>query len=199
MKTVSMALLVAAFAVTPMMAKAQAAPAGTKAAAAPAAVPADQQATKEQMAQLFKVMRLEEEMQETLRAIPAMMQEQIRTQMNDMYGNLPDDKHPTDEQKTKLNELLKQYMDRAAHLYSADEILGDIVGIYQRHMTKADVDAYIAFYSSPAGQHLLDSKTKIMGEYMPLVMKRVDTGGAELSAGFAKDAQAIAKTPTAAK
>jgi len=175
---------------------AQAQPASTAPVAT--AIPADQQATKEQMAQLLKEMRLDGEMQETLQAIPKMIQDQVRTQMSDMYANLPDDAQPTAEQKAKLNDLLNKYLDRATHLYSIDEMMGDIIGVYQRHMTRADVDAYIAFYSSPAGQHLLDSRSKIMEEYMPLVMKRVETGSAELSGAMAKDAQAIAKTPAAA-
>ena len=194
MKNVSMALLIAAFAVTPIWAQTQAPPT----AAAPAAtIPADQQATKEQMTQLFKVMRLDGEMQETLRAIPTMIQDQIRTQMSDMYANLPDDAQPNVEQKAKLNDLLNKYLDRATHLYSTEEIMGDVLGVYQRHMSRDDVTAYIAFYSTPAGQHLLDSKSKIMQEYMPLVMKRVETGSAELDAAMARDAQAIVKTPAA--
>jgi hypothetical protein len=35
------------------------------------------------------------------------------------------------------------------------------------------VDAYIAFYGSPAGQHLLNLTPVMMQEYMPMAMKRV--------------------------
>jgi hypothetical protein len=58
-------------------------------------------------------------------------------------------------------------------LYPADEMLADMTAIYQRHLSKDDVDGMIAFYSAPAGQHLLDAQPVIAQEYMPLVMGKV--------------------------
>ena len=42
----------------------------------------------------------------------------------------------------------------------------ELVPVYQRHLTQAEVDAAIAFWSSPAGQKLLDATPKIMSESM---------------------------------
>ena len=195
MKASPWILLVAALAVTPVFAQttAQSAPASAPAAAAD--IPVDQQPTKEQMARLFEVMRLHAALQSTMKAIPTMIQQQLSSQMNDYYSKLPAGAQPTEEQKTRLQELLGKYLDRAATLYSADDMMADIMGIYQRHLTRADVDAYVAFYTSPAGQHLLDAQPVIMQEYMPLVMQRVQTATKELTDEMNKDAQTIIKTP----
>ena len=155
MKTNFWILLGAALAVTPMFAQTAAPSASASAPATVAAIPADQQATKEQMATLFEVMRLHEVWQTTLKAIPTMIQQQLSTQMNDTYSKLPADARPTEEQQAKLHELLSKYLDRAATLYSPDEMMADMTSVYQRHLTRTDVDAYIAFYNSPAGQAIV--------------------------------------------
>jgi hypothetical protein len=41
-----------------------------------------------------------------------------------------------------------------------------IVPIYQKHLTKADLTAITAFYSSPAGQKILAEMPAIMSESM---------------------------------
>ena len=192
-------LLVAALAVTPLFAQATAQTAPGSAPSKVAEVPADQQPTKEQMARLFEAMRLHDELQATMKAIPAMIQQQLSTQMNDFYSKLPASAQPTEEQKTKLQELLSKYLDRASNLYSPDEMMADITGIYQHHLTQTDVDAYIAFYQSPAGQHLLDAQ--------PMIMQGVHAPGDEADAcrrqqkkltdEMNKDAEMIIKTPAA--
>jgi hypothetical protein len=58
-------------------------------------------------------------------------------------------------------------------LYPAEEMLTDMTAIYQKHLSKDDVEGLITFYSSPAGQHLLDAQPAIAQEYMPLVMGKV--------------------------
>jgi hypothetical protein len=63
------------------------------------------------------------------------------------------------------------------------------------------VDAFITFYSSPPGQHLLDSQPAIMQEYMPVAMKRVNERSNKLSAEMMKDIaeQVKAETPSEQK
>jgi hypothetical protein len=56
------------------------------------------------------------------------------------------------------------------------------------------VDALIAFYSSPAGQHLLDAQPIIMKEYMPMVMKRTQERSAALIEGLTNDLEQLAKS-----
>ena len=182
---------------------AQAQTAATPAQSGSETIPQDQQATREQLDRLFEVMRLRQQMQATMKAIPAMIQQQLHSQMNDMYAKLPGGGKPTPEQQAKLEEIMNKYIQRAATLYSPDDMMGDITAVYQRHMSKTDVDAYIAFYSSPAGQHLLDAQPKIMQEYMPVVMGRVQKASANLTndmtkelGDFIQSSEAAAPAPT---
>ncbi len=47
-----------------------------------------------------------------------------------------------------------------------DEMINAVISIYQRHLTKADVEELIRFYSSPVGQKLLREQPQIMRESM---------------------------------
>lgn len=47
-----------------------------------------------------------------------------------------------------------------------DEMVDAIVPIYQKHLTKSDLTAVTAFYSSPAGQKILKEMPAIMSEAM---------------------------------
>ncbi|MFZ0800325.1 MAG: DUF2059 domain-containing protein [Terriglobales bacterium] len=47
-----------------------------------------------------------------------------------------------------------------------DEIIDAMVPIYQKHLTKSDLEAVIAFYSSPVGQKLLKEQPAMMAEGM---------------------------------
>jgi hypothetical protein len=59
-----------------------------------------------------------------------------------------------------------------------DEMINAVISIYQRHLTKTDVEELIRFYSSPVGQKLLREQPQIMRESMQagaeIQRKRVD-------------------------
>jgi uncharacterized protein len=55
-----------------------------------------------------------------------------------------------------------------------DEMLNDMIPIYQRHFTKSDIDALIAFYSSPAGQKFLHETPAVTAETMRAVYPRIE-------------------------
>jgi hypothetical protein len=46
--------------------------------------------------------------------------------------------------------------------FSPDELIEAIVPIYQRHLSKSNIDAILAFYASPAGQTLLRETPAIL-------------------------------------
>jgi hypothetical protein len=156
-------------------------------------VAADQQPTKEQLAKLFEVMRLREQMQNMMKAVPSMVQQQIQAQAKEMAAKNPGGA-PTAEQQAAIEKVLNKYMEKAFSIYTADEMIADMGTIYQRHLSRADIDAFIAFYASPAGQHLLDITPVIMQEYMPMVMNRVQERGKALNDGLAKDMAEIIKS-----
>ncbi len=66
------------------------------------------------------------------------------------------------EQLAKLNSVT----DTAFKDFPLDEIIDAIVPIYQKHLTEFDLEAVIAFYSSPVGQKLLKEQPAMMAEGM---------------------------------
>jgi uncharacterized protein len=145
----------------------------TIARAVPAAIPADQQATKEQLAKLFELMRVREQVTSLTKMIPVLVQQQMTTQMKQLQQNNPAIASIPEEQRQAITKLTNKFMERAMDLYKTDEMLTDMTVLYQKYMTSSDVDGIIAFYSSPAGQHLLNAQPVILQEYLPQVMQRM--------------------------
>jgi hypothetical protein len=50
--------------------------------------------------------------------------------------------------------------------FSVDELIDAIVPIYQKHLSKSDLDGILAFYASPTGQKLLKEMPAILSESM---------------------------------
>jgi hypothetical protein len=156
-------------------------------------VPLDQQPSKEQLAKLFEVMRLREQMQSMMKMMPAMVQQQVREQLKQITANMPNAAQMTPKQQAALDQFQNKIMTKAMNIYPYEDMISDITVVYQRHVSSTDVDAFIAFYSSPAGQHLLDQQPAIMKEYMPLVMKRMSERSKELTDEIMKDAAEFSK------
>jgi uncharacterized protein len=164
-----------------------AAPATASPESTPPAIPPDQQPTKQQCAKLFEVMQIREQTASMMQVLTGLIQQQVRQQEKEMMANQPESAKLTPEKQAALDSIINRYLEKAMNLYTADEMLDDMAAIYQRHFTREDVDAYIAFYSTPAGQHLLKITPVIMQEYMPLVMQRVQERSKDLMAGMMKD------------
>jgi len=133
----------------------------------------ENQATAEQLAKLFEVMRIKQQMQSMRTMVPAMVQQQIQSAMKQTEEGLPAGSKLTPELRDKMQAIMNKYVGKAMDLYPTDEMLTDMTGIYQKHLSKDDVEGLITFYGSPAGQHLLDAQPVIAQEYMPMVMGKV--------------------------
>jgi len=133
----------------------------------------ENQASAEQVAKLFEVMRIKQQMQSMKTMIPGMVQQQIQSAMRQTEESMPAASKPTQEQREKMQAIMSKYVAKSMELYPADEMLTDMTAIYQKHLSKNDVEGLVAFYSSPAGQHLLDAQPVIAQEYMPMVMGKV--------------------------
>ncbi len=162
------------------------------------AIPVDQQPTPDQLNRLFEVMRLRTQMESVTKMMPAMIQQQVEAQTRQLDEKLmPGVKLNADQQEAS-RKITQRYMEKAASVYPVAEIIDDMKSIYQRHVSRSDVDAYIAFYSSPPAQRLLDAQPTIMQEYMPLVMKKVEQRSAQLSEELAQDLKDLVKSATPA-
>jgi hypothetical protein len=63
-------------------------------------------------------------------------------------------------------ELLKNF--------PLDEMLRDMIPIYQRHFTKTEIDALSVFFSSPAGQKYLHEIPAVSAETLRAVYPRIE-------------------------
>jgi hypothetical protein len=158
-------------------------------------VAADQQPTAEQLAKLFDVMRIRGQMQSMPQIVPAMIQQQIKTTMGQTEAALSAGKKLTPEQQAAMEKVMNKYVGKAMDLYPPDEMVADMTVLYQQHLSRNDVDGMIAFYSSPAGQHLLDAQPVIAREYMPMVMSRVTERSKAMMKEMMKEMAEIVPAP----
>jgi hypothetical protein len=131
--------------------------------------PADVPATKEDVQRYLQIMHSREMMAKMADA----MSKPMHQMMHEQY--LKDkDKLPTDFE-ARMNKM----MDDMFKALPWDDMLDATVPVYQKHFTKGDVDALVAFYSTPTGQKLIKELPEITAEamqnMMPLLRKSMDT------------------------
>ena len=75
--------------------------------------------------------------------------------------------------EAKRPHLTPQQQDRIDHTtdrifanFPADELINTMVPVYQRHISREDLNALITFYSSPTGQRILSEMPTMMAEGM---------------------------------
>ncbi len=121
-------------------------------------------ASKEDVKKLFDVMASREQM--------AQMMQQLFTQMRTMNREQLKKKHP-EVSDAELARRDRESEDLIKN-FPMDEMLNDMIPIYQRHFTKSDINALIAFYSSPAGQKFLHETPAVTAETMRAVYPRIE-------------------------
>ncbi len=128
----------------------------------------DSPATKDDILNLFRIMDTQAQVRQVM--------EQVMQQMRTMNREQIKQRHPG------ITEADLARMDREseeiAKTFPVDEMIEDMVPVYQKHLTKADVDAMIAFYSSPTGKKLLRELPALMSEGVqaayPRMQKNLD-------------------------
>jgi hypothetical protein len=132
--------------------------------AADPAVSAGDQATTEDVLQMFKEMHFEQQMANMQTAMTQQMKQVFQNMLKgERFEKLPADK------KAKLMEMMNQSMTEATNVYPIKEIIADFAPMYAKYLTKADVQAITAFYHSPTGQKLLEKNPDIMRDAMAVI------------------------------
>lgn len=161
-------------------------------------IPADEQASKEELDALFNAMRLRSQLDGLMKSMSAVMQQQVLQQLKEMEASAPAGSFTAEDQQS-VEKFTKKYMDRAMELYPVNEMIDDIGNLYKRHISREDVEAITVFYQSPAAQHLLDAQPAIMQEYMPLVQSRMQERTRILMDEMKQDMQKMKQTPQGSK
>lgn len=120
-------------------------------------------ATDAQVDTLFDAMRA----RETLDAVLP----QIRGSQQQMVEQLIAGKTLSDEQRRQLGRYLDKSSARIAKALAWENMQPVYRDIYRQTFSAEDIDAMVAFYTSPAGRNLLDKMPQLMQNSMSAVQK----------------------------
>jgi hypothetical protein len=124
---------------------------------------ADAPATKEDIQKLFDVM--------DIRHQTSVMMDSMQQQMHAMTIETIQSRYPqvTSAQMARLSQI----SDETLKNLPMNEMLDDMIPIYQRHLNHADVDAMIVFYASPTGKKLMQQLPQITQEAVQVSYNRM--------------------------
>ncbi len=129
---------------------------------------ADAPASKEDVERYFQAVHSHDMM---LKMVEAMSKS--RHQMAHEQCEKDKDRLPADCE-ARINKMMDDMMNKMPF----DEMMQAMVPAYQKHFTKGDMDALIAFYSTPTGQKMLQQLPAVMTEgmdaMMPILRKNVE-------------------------
>ncbi|MBH0065027.1 DUF2059 domain-containing protein [Psychrobacter sp. SZ93C1] len=90
-----------------------------------------------------------------------------------MLSSLPIDNLSTD-QRQRLEGIVSKYSKEMTDNSDRDSVNQQVIKVYmetaKQHFDQAEVDAQIAFYSSEAGQSIINKQPAMMKDYMTKVM-----------------------------
>lgn len=113
-------------------------------------------ASKEDVAKLFEVMHIRDMMKQVMDIAVKQSRQLARNQMKKDFPNMPPD------QAAQMDRM----MDDMFNGLPIEQLLQNMVPVYQKHFTKGDMDAILAFYSSSAGQKFIKETPAITQESM---------------------------------
>jgi len=129
---------------------------------------ADAPATKEDVQRYLDVIHSREMMTQMVDAMIKPMHQMMHEQFMKDKDKLPADF------EARMNKM----MDDSMKSFPWDEMMQAMVPVYQKHFTKGDIDAIVAFYSAPTGQKMLKEMPAMMSEatqsMMPIIRKQME-------------------------
>jgi len=129
---------------------------------------ADAPASKEDVERYLDAMHSHEMMQQMVEAMAKPMHQMMHDQYMKDKDQLPPD----------FEDRMSKMMDDMLKDMPMDEMMQAMVPTYQKHFTKGDMDALVAFYSGPTGQKVLRELPAVMAEAMeamrPILSKTMD-------------------------
>ncbi len=124
---------------------------------------ADAPASREQILKLFEVMHIRQQMRTMMQGLVKQQSSLVRDTIKKRYPQV------TEEDMARLDD----YMTESMKDFPIDGMLDDMIPVYQKHLTQPDVEAMIAFYSSPTGQKLMQEMPAMTTEGMQAAYPRM--------------------------
>jgi hypothetical protein len=149
-------------------------------------------ATPEQVTRIFKLLDIDTQMKAMS---GAMKQQTLAMAMKELKKQHPE------APPAMIAEVQAAYEEMFAGMFNtmSGSLLSEIIGpVYQKHLSRAEADAVINFYSSPEGQSFMKKGPVIMVEAMQTMMPKLQEQMAGLGDQFKVRMEAImAKYKTA--
>lgn len=123
----------------------------------------DDSPTRDDILSLFNLMHVRDQ-------VVTVMETIARQQRMIVHDNL---KRQTPRISPKDLARLDRFTSDMLRDMPVEAMLDDMIPVYQKHLTKSDVDALIAFYSSPAGQKLVREMPAMTLESMQAASPRL--------------------------
>jgi hypothetical protein len=120
-------------------------------------------ASADDIRKMFDVMRIRDQMKLIMQQVSQQMRSMEHDQIRKQQPNV------TDEQIAKLDAM----SDEMLRGFSTEGLLDDMVPVYQKHLSKSDVDAMVGFYSTPTGQKILREMPAMTAEGIEAMQPRL--------------------------
>ena len=123
----------------------------------------DAPASREDILKLFEVMQIRDQLKDVMT--------QAAQQMRSMSRDAIKQRHPdlSESDLAQLDEL----SERMVNQLPVEGMIDDVVPVYQKHLSKVDVDAMIVFYSTPTGKKIMREMPAMMTEGMQATYPRL--------------------------
>jgi len=125
--------------------------------------PADAPAAKDDIQHLFEVMQIHQQMRQVMDAMMKQQSAMIHETLKERYPQT------SAERIARADQMIAETMKDMP----MDAILDDMIPIYQRHFSKADIDAMSTFYASPTGQKMMREMPALTSESMQASYARI--------------------------
>ena len=146
-------------------------------------------ASKEDIENLFTALHLRDMMQNVMAA----SMQQAKQMAHDTIKK----KEPqTTEEDLKH---MDSFLDHFTKTLDTSGMFDDMIPVYQRHLTKQDVNAMLAFYDSPTGQKILREQPAMMAEAMQAMRPRMEKMMSDMTDQAEKMAKDMKDSSTPAK
>ncbi len=110
--------------------------------------------SREEVLKLVEVTRVRSQLDMFMSGMIAQMKASMRQSFTAKVPNATE----------KQLKVLDTVADEMGQQLSTDELVAELIPIYQRAYSHDDINAIVGFYSSPAGKKLLDKTPQVMQE-----------------------------------
>lgn len=149
---------------------------------------ADQPAPREDVVRLLQTMKSHDMMEKTMQAVLTPMKQMTHEQWTKDKDRLPADF------ESRMDKMMADMMKNMP----IEEMTEAMIPVYQKHFTHSDIEALIAFYSSPVGQKFLEETPKVTGEAMQTMMPIINNYSQKWQERIQKEVEDMEENPSKA-